>query len=75
MEVKILMLNSNREFMLRYLGFGVILISVIRGEITLAGIEFGDNFGQEYLTGQNGIAIARTKVKLMEAEWKMDSCN
>ena len=63
MEVKILMLNSNREFMLRYLGFGVIFFSVIRGEITLAGIEFGDNFGQEYLTGQNGIAIARTEVK------------
>ena len=60
--------------MFRYLGLGVVL-SVIRGEITLSGIEFGDNFGQEYLTGQNGIAIARTKVKLMEAEWKMDSCN
>ena len=63
MEVTILMFNSNRQFMLRYLGFGVILFSVIRGEITLAGIEFGDNFGQEYLTGQNGIAIARTEVK------------
>ena len=51
--------------MFRYLGLGVVLSSVIRGEITLSGIEFGDNFGQEYLTGQNGIAIARTEVKLL----------
>ena len=29
----------------------------------LAGIEFGDNFNQDYLTEQNGIAIARTQVK------------
>ena len=66
MKVKlkiILMTNINSEIMLRYLGLGVVLSSVIRGEI-IAGIEFGDNFGQEYLTGQNGIALARTEVKL-----------
>ena len=50
--------------MLRLLSLGVVLAPlVIGGEITLAGIEFGDNFGQEYLTAENGIAIARTQVK------------
>ena len=52
--------------MLRFFVLGAVLSSGVRGETTLAGIEFSDNFGQEYLTAENGIAIARTKVK--EAE-------
>ena len=36
----------------------------VGGVSALVGIEFGDNFDQEYLTPQNGIAIARTEVKL-----------
>ena len=54
--------NINCEIMLRLLLLVVALSSVVGGEITLAGIEFGDNFGQEYLTADNGIAIARTEV-------------
>ena len=54
--------NINCEIMLRLLLLVVALSSVVGGEITLAGIEFGDNFGQEYLTAENGIAIARTEV-------------
>ena len=53
----------NGEIMLRLLSLGVVLSSVAGAEVTLAGIEFGDNFGQEYLTAENGIAIARTEVK------------
>ena len=53
----------NGEIMLRLFSLGVVLSSVVGVEVTLAGIEFGDNFGQEYLTEENGIAIARTEVK------------
>ena len=47
----------------------VLALSSVRGVFALAGIEFGDNFNQDYLTEQNGIAIARTQVKhTMEVE-------
>ena len=50
-----------------YLWLGMALSSVIEGGVSgLAGIEFGDNFNQEYLTEHNGIAIARTEVKVEE---------
>ena len=40
------------------------LSSLMEGGVSaLVGIEFGDNFNQDYLTEQNGIAIARTQVK------------
>ena len=58
--------NINGEIMLRCLGLGVVLSTVIRGGISLAGIEFGDNFGQEYLTAENGIAVATTEVTKSE---------
>ena len=43
----------------------ILALSSVRvdGVFALAGIEFGDNFNQDYLTEQNGIAIARTQVK------------
>ena len=49
-----------------YLWLGLALSSVMEegGVSALVGIEFGDNFDQEYLTPQNGIAIARTEVKI-----------
>ena len=48
-----------------YLWLGMAVSSVLEGGVSaLVGIEFGDNFDQEYLTPQNGIAIARTEVKL-----------
>ena len=50
-----------------YLWLGMAVSSVIEGGASaLAGIEFGDNFDQEYLTEQNGIAVARTEVKLKQ---------
>ena len=48
--------------MLPYLILGLVLSSVMEEGVSgLAGIEFGDNLSQDYLTQQNGIAIARTK--------------
>ena len=48
-----------------YLWLAMALSSVIEGGASaLAGIEFGDNFDQDYLTEQNGVAIARTEVEL-----------
>ena len=32
----------------------------------LTGIHFGDNGGQKYLTEDNGVAVARTKVFLLK---------
>ena len=53
------------NIMLPYLILGLALSSVMEEGVSgLAGIEFGDNFSQDYLTKQNGIAIARTKVTL-----------
>ena len=47
-----------------YLWLALALSPAIEGEVSaLAGIEFGDNFDQDYLTEQNGIAIAKTEVK------------
>ena len=44
--------------------FILALSSLMEGRVSaLVGIEFGDNFNQDYLTEQNGIAIARTQVK------------
>ena len=52
------------NIMLPYLILGLALSSVIEEGVSgLAGIEFGDNLSQDYLTQQNGIAIARTEVK------------
>ena len=56
-----------------YIWLGMAVSSVIEGGVSsLVGIEFGDNFNQEYLTDQNGIAIARTEVKLKQ---KIFYCN
>ena len=52
--------------MFGFLVLGAVLSSGVRGETNLGGIEFSDNFGQEYLTAENGIAVARTKVKEVE---------
>ena len=42
----------------------VLALSSVEGGVSaLVGIDFGDNFNQDYLTEQNGIAIARTQVK------------
>ena len=50
-----------------YLWLALALSPAIEGEVSaLAGIEFGDNFDQDYLTEQNGIAIAKTEVKLKQ---------
>ena len=50
-----------------YLWLALALSPAIEGEVSaLAGIEFGDNFDQDYLTEQNGIAIANTEVKLKQ---------
>ena len=44
-----------------------LLSSVTEGGVSaLAGVQFGDNFNQDYLTEQNGIAIARTEVKIKQ---------
>ena len=59
------MIPVSVNIMWRYFILGLVLSSVIEGGVSgLAGIEFGDNLSQDYLTQQNGIAIARTKVTL-----------
>lgn len=54
-----------------YLWLGLALSSVTGEVSALAGIKFGDNFNQDYLTQQNGIAIARTQVKLKQNQFKV----
>ena len=50
-----------------YFWLGMAVSSLIEGGVSaLAGIEFGDNFDQKYLTHHNGVAIARTEVKITD---------
>ena len=49
------------------------LSSVIEREVSgLVGLEFSDNFSQDYITEQNGIAVARTQVKHTIEEDRFD---
>ena len=58
-----------------WLALALSLVIVEGGVSTLTGIEFGDNFDQDYLTEQNGIAIAKTEVKLKQNAKKYSRFN
>ena len=55
--------NEKLPIMGHYLELGLIIFIMMGGPVSsLTGIQFGDNGGQNYVTEENGVAMATTQV-------------